>query len=218
MSRPMYVENPAFLELCGMVMVEPTFCHRRYIWISKRRVLVVLLYSGLYRPTGLYDVHLDTLIQSAVYSWRTQSQLVLHRTEEAGELPKRQANYSDVMLMKHSADPTVFRLDIWKKNDRGGLVSRLCGCNLRVEGTSYLYDATTIFPEIGLEELELIMESSLVTQNPESVHRGWKNGVYIGGMVMWPMVQVEVGVCRFSVDVMAHGAIWYLIYIDVEKG
>jgi len=172
MSRPMYVENPAFLELCGMVMVEPTFCHRRYIWISKRRVLVVLLYSGLYRPTGLYDVHLDTLIQSAVYSWRTQSQLVLHRTEEAGELPKRQANYSDVMLMKHSADPTVFRLDIWKKNDRGGLVSRLCGCNLRVEGTSYLYDATTIFPEIGLEELELIMESSLVTQNPESVHRG----------------------------------------------
>ena len=133
-----------------MVMVEPTFCHRQYVWISKRCVLVVLLYSGLYRPTSLSDVHLATLIKYAVYSWSPQSPLVLHRTEEAGALSKRQANYSDIILMKHSADPAVCRLDIWEKSDRGGLVSRVCHSNLRVEGTSYLYYTTTIFPESRL--------------------------------------------------------------------
>ena len=37
-------EDPAFLELCEMVMVELTFCHRRYIWLPKRYVLVVLFF------------------------------------------------------------------------------------------------------------------------------------------------------------------------------
>ena len=47
---------------------------------------------------------------------------------------------------------------------------RLCGSNLRAEGTSCLYDATTIFPESDLE-LELIVGASLVTESRGSVHR-----------------------------------------------
>ena len=176
-----YIEDPAFLERYEMDVVDLTFCHRRSIWISKRYVLVVLLYCGLCRPTTLSDIHLATLIKCAVHSWSPQSQLVLHRTEEAGEFRKRQANYTDVMLMKHSADPAVCRLDIWKKSDRGSLVSRLCGSNLRVEGTSYLYDTTTIFPESGLEELELIMKASHVTLRLKERRVYWRDGDVIQG-------------------------------------
>ena len=112
-------------------MVEPTFCHRRCIWISKRYVFAVLLSFGLYRPTSLSDVHLARLIKYAVCFWRTQSQLVLHRTEEAGELSKRQANYSDVTLMKLSADPTCV---IWTYGSRTTEVGLSLGCVVRTSG------------------------------------------------------------------------------------
>jgi hypothetical protein len=168
------------LELNEIVMVEPSFCHRRSIWISKRYVLVVLFYSGPYRTTDLSDVHLTTLITYAVY-WSPQSQLVLHWTQEAGELPNQQANYSDVTLTKHSADPAICRLDIWKKSDRGGLICRLCGSNLRVEGASYLYDTTTFFPESGLEKFGLIMKASLVTPRLKERCIYWRDGDVIQG-------------------------------------
>ena len=83
--------------------------------------------------------------------------------------------------MKHSADPAVCRLDIWKKSDRVGLICRLCSSNLRVEGTSYLYDTTTIFPESGLEELGLIMKASLVTPRSKERCVYWKDGDVIQG-------------------------------------
>jgi len=55
-------------------------------------------------------------------------------------------------------------------SERGGLVFRLGGSNRRVEGPSYLFGDIPIFPESGLEELQLIMEVFLVTQSPGSVH------------------------------------------------
>jgi len=62
-------------------------------------------------------------------------------------------------------------LDIWKKSNQGGPLIQLRGSNCQVKGPSSLFD-TTIFPESGLEELELIMEASHVTQSPGCVHRG----------------------------------------------
>jgi hypothetical protein len=34
-------------------MVEPMFCHRRFVWLSKPYVPVVLIKSGLNGPTSL---------------------------------------------------------------------------------------------------------------------------------------------------------------------
>ena len=51
-----------------------------------------LCYSGLYRSTSLSDADLTTLAGYAVNPWNTQSHVVLHRTNETGDLPKGQAN------------------------------------------------------------------------------------------------------------------------------
>jgi hypothetical protein len=48
------------LEINDMVVVESVLNHLRFVWLSKLHVLVVLLCSGLYRSTRLFDVHLAT--------------------------------------------------------------------------------------------------------------------------------------------------------------
>jgi hypothetical protein len=57
-------------------------------------------------------------------------------------------------------------MDIWKKNDRNGLLFRLGGSNQWVEGPSYLFDTITKFPESGFEELHIIMEVFLSQRTP----------------------------------------------------
>ena len=81
-----------------MVMVDPVLRHRQIVWMSGPCVSVVLLYSGLYRWPSLSDVHLATLTGCAVYCRNPKSQVVLHWTEEAGDLPRRQANSFDVVF------------------------------------------------------------------------------------------------------------------------
>jgi hypothetical protein len=59
-------EAPSFLEFNEMSMVEPAFHHRRFFWMCKLYVSVVIFYSGLYRSASLSDVHLTTLTGYAV--------------------------------------------------------------------------------------------------------------------------------------------------------
>lgn len=75
-----------------MVAIVRMFHHRRFVWMFKPCELMVLLYSGLYRPASLSDVHLVRLTRYAVYPKSPQSQVVLYQTEESGDLPRRQAN------------------------------------------------------------------------------------------------------------------------------
>ena len=149
-----------------MVMVEHMFRYRRFVWMSKPYMPEVIFYSGLCRSTSLSDVHLTTLTGYDVYPRSPQAQVVDNGTQESGDLPRRQSDTFNVAFGQHSAELAVCRLDIWKKNDLGGLVCRLGGSNRRAEGTTYLFDTTIIFPESGLEELQLIMEVFLVTQRP----------------------------------------------------
>ena len=138
--------------------------------MSKQYVPVVFFYSGLYRSTRLSDVHLTTLAGYAVYPRSSKSQLVLHRTKETRDLPRRQVNSFNVVFSQHSAGSATCRPDIRKKSDRGGLLLRRVGSNRQNNGPSYLSDTIPIFPERCLEELHLIME--VVTESPGSVHQG----------------------------------------------
>ena len=45
-----------------------------------------------------------------------------------------------------------------------------------VEGTSYLYDTTTLFPKSGLEVPELIMKASHVTLRLKERRVYWRDG------------------------------------------
>jgi hypothetical protein len=61
---------------------------------------------------------------------------------------------------------------VWTYGSRAtqcGLVCQLWGYNCRVEGTSYLLKPIPIFPESGLEELQLTMQAFLVTHSPHPV-------------------------------------------------
>jgi hypothetical protein len=104
------------LEFNEVIVVEAMFCHSQFVWVFKLYVLVMLLYSGLNLSTNLSSVHLATLTRDALYPWSPQFQVVLHRMEEAGNLPRQQANTLDV-FDQHSAKAAVFCLDIRQESD-----------------------------------------------------------------------------------------------------
>jgi len=85
-------EDLGVLEFYEMVVVEPMFCHRHFVCISKPYVSLVLCYSGFYRSTSLSDVHLTTLTECAVYPRCVLSQVVLNWTKETGYFPRRHSN------------------------------------------------------------------------------------------------------------------------------
>jgi hypothetical protein len=63
------------------------------------------------------DIHLAALTGNAIHAWSPQSQIVLHRMEEAGDLPRRQANTLNVVPGQHSAEVAVCSLDVWQEGD-----------------------------------------------------------------------------------------------------
>ena len=115
-----------------------------------------------------------------------ESQVLLHRTKETGDFPRRQSDTFNVVSGQHSVQPAVCRLDIWKKNDRGGLHYRFRGSDRCVEGRLICIRLLPILPESGLEELQHIVETPLVAKSPSSAHQGRKNALYIGRWWCYP--------------------------------
>ena len=200
------------MEFNDIVMVEHLFCRRRFVKFPKSYVPVVLVYSSLYRSTTLSDVDLTTLAGYAVNPRSPESHVVLYRTKDSGDLPRRQAITFNVVFGQHSAEPAVSRLDI--TSDRGWLLFLLGGSNRRVVGPSYLFDTITIFPKSGFEEpnsswgLYLSQRALAVYTNVERTTC----------MLEGSRIHIEVNVSRFSVDLMAQGAIQSPIYVNVKKG
>jgi hypothetical protein len=197
-----------------MVMVEPMFCYHQFVRIPKPYVPVVLLYSGIYRSTTLSDVDLTTLGGYAVNPQSPHSQVVLHRMKETGNLPRQHAITFSVVFGQHSAETAVCLLDIRMKSDQDGLLFLLGGSNRQVEGSSYLFDTITIVLKSGFEEpnsswrLCLSQRALAVCSNVERA----------AGMLEGARIHIEVSVGRFSVDLMAQGAIWSPVYVNVKKG
>jgi hypothetical protein len=81
-------------------------------------------YSGLDRSTSLSNVHLATLTGDATHTWGPQSQIVLHRTEEDGTLPRLQANPLDVVCGQHSAEVAICHLTYGRRATEVGLSLR----------------------------------------------------------------------------------------------
>jgi len=130
-----------------MVMVEPMLYLRRFVWISKPYVSVVLCYSGFYRSTSLSDVDLTTLTECAVYPRCPLSQFARNWTKETGCLPRRQSNKFNAVLGELFAEPATCLLDIRRKSDRVGLLFRLTNSNRRAEGPSFLFGTIIVFSE-----------------------------------------------------------------------
>jgi hypothetical protein len=84
-------EDSGILEVDEVIIVEPIFCHHRFVWVSKLYVTVMLLYSGLNRSTSTSYVNLTTLAGYALHPWSPQPQGVVDWTE-VRDLPRQQAN------------------------------------------------------------------------------------------------------------------------------
>jgi len=76
---------------------------------------VVFLYTGLDGLTSLTDVHMATLTGDTIRTWSLQHQVVLHRMEEAEDLPWQQVSTLAVVFGCHSAEAAVCCLDIWQE-------------------------------------------------------------------------------------------------------
>lgn len=107
-------EDPGVLRFYEIVTVEHTFCHRRFVWMSKPSVI---FYSGLCRSTSLSDVHLTTLTGYDVYPRSPQAQVADNWTQETGDMPRRHSDKFNIAFGQHSAELAVCRLDIWNKSD-----------------------------------------------------------------------------------------------------
>jgi hypothetical protein len=110
-------KDPGVFEFNDIVIVESIFCHHQFVWMSKPCVPVLPFYSGLYRSTSLFDVHLTTLAGYAVNPWHPHFQVVLHGTKETGDFPRRQASTFNVVFGQHSAELAICRLNIQKKSN-----------------------------------------------------------------------------------------------------
>lgn len=87
-----------------------------FVWLYEKNVLVVFLHPGLDGLTSLSDVLMATLTGDTVRTWSLQPQVVLHRMEEAGDLPWRQVSTLAVVFGRHSAEATVCCLDIGQES------------------------------------------------------------------------------------------------------
>ena len=110
-------EDLGVLEFNEVILSESMFRHRRFFWMPQPHVAAMLFNPGGDGPTSLSDVHPAALTGDTVHAWSPQPQIVLHRTDEAGDLPRRQAHTLNVVLGQHSAEATVRSLDIWQEGD-----------------------------------------------------------------------------------------------------
>jgi hypothetical protein len=98
-------------------MVEPVFCYRRIVVLPEPNLPVVRLQPGLNSTGGLSDIHLAALARTLHISGPgvCSPKSSLHRTEETGGLPGRQAITFDVVFGQRCTNATACRLDMWQR-------------------------------------------------------------------------------------------------------
>jgi hypothetical protein len=85
------------LELDAISLADAVFGYGQFVWMSQMNVPVVLLDLGINGTASLPNVNLTTFAGYAVHTWSFQSQVVLHGSKEAGNLPQREAHRLDVV-------------------------------------------------------------------------------------------------------------------------
>jgi hypothetical protein len=101
------------------------------------------------------------------------------------------------------ADAIEGRVDRGKKGDRSGLLRGWSDSFRRIESLSDLPVTVAIPLESVLEKLQLIMKTFVITQGSGPMYQRRKHSLFVGRVVMIAGVEIEVGMCGFTVDSMA---------------
>jgi hypothetical protein len=108
--------------------------------------------------TSLSYVHLAALTGDGIHACSAQPQISLHRTEEAGDLPWRQANTLDVVLGQHSAEAAETAV-VWTYGRR----ATEAGLSLGLEVLTYGFRASCISLWLYTFSLNLVLKELQLT-------------------------------------------------------
>ena len=103
-----------------MIKATILLSHCRFFLVSEPRMPVVLFHLQLNQLTSQAHMHIVTLIRDVVYTQCLQSQIILQRMEEGGDVAGWHANPFYVPPGQLPADEAVSCLDIrWKATEVG---------------------------------------------------------------------------------------------------
>jgi hypothetical protein len=86
---------------------------------------MVLLDPGINGTASMPNVNLTTFAGFSVHTWSFQSQVVLHRLKETSNFPWQEAHRLDDVPGQHTADTIESPVDIWKKGELSGLLTKI---------------------------------------------------------------------------------------------
>jgi hypothetical protein len=101
------------------------------------------------------------------------------------------------------ADAIESHVDKGKKGDQSGLLRGSSDTFWWIESPSDLLVTVAVPLECVLEKLQHIMEAFVITQGSGPMYQHEKNSLFVGRVVVRVGMEIEVGVCGFTVDCMA---------------
>jgi hypothetical protein len=161
---------------------------------------VVLLDPGINGTACLPNVNLITFTGYAVHAWSFQSQVIFRRPKKISNFPRWKAHRLDVAPGQHMTDVIEGCVDKGKKGDRSGLLQGGSDSLRWIESPSDLPVIVAVPLESDLEKLQLIMKTFVITQASGPMYQHGKHSLFIGRVVVRVSMEIEVGVCGFTVD------------------
>jgi hypothetical protein len=163
----------------------------------------VLLDPGINGTASLPNVNLITFARYAVHTRSFQSQVILHGAKKISNFPRRKTYRLDVMPGQHTTNVIEGRANEGKKGNRSGLLWCGTGSLWWIQGPSDLPVTVAVPLESVFQKFKFIMKTSVITQGSGPMYQRGEHSLFIGRVVVRVGMEIEVGMCGFTVDSMA---------------
>jgi hypothetical protein len=158
---------------------------------------------------------LTTFARYAVHTRSFKSQVIFHGPKKIRKFPRWKAYILDDMPGQHTANAIEGRADKVKNGDRSGLLRGGSDSPPWIEGQSDMPVTVAVPIESVLQEFKFFMKTFVITQGSGPMYQRGKHSRFIGRVVVRVGLEIEVGMCGFTVDSMAQWAIRFTVYINV---
>jgi hypothetical protein len=184
-----------------MSPADAVFSHCRFVWLSQTNVPMVLLDPGINGRVSLPNVNLTTLARYAVDTRSFQSQVILHGPKTISNFPRRKTYRLDVMPGQHTTNVIEGRANKGNKGNRSGFLRCGSGSLRWIQGPSDLPVTVAVPLESVLQKFKFIMKTFVITQGSGPRYQRGEHSLVV--VVVRIGMEIEVGVCGFTVDSIA---------------
>jgi hypothetical protein len=171
--------------------------------MSRTNVPVVLLDSDINGTASLPNVNFTIFAGYAVPAWSFQSQFIFLGPKKMSNFPRREAYRLDDVPGQHTANSIEGVVDKRKKGERIVLLRGGSDTLRWIEGPSVLPVTVAVPLESVLQEFKFIMKTFVTTQVSGPMYQRGEHCQFIGRVVARVGMEIEVGVCGFTVDSMS---------------